>query len=200
MRGKLAAPVALAAAVAAFTGIFLISGSLVWSPIVALVAALGVYLMIDDRSRVEVADDSYAEDAQRKTEEVLRLVKEIARLTREVRSPAARGSLETACRLVPELLNRVKSSSPNGVFSSASQLGAHLTSLHGVLTQYLDIQRKPEFYKNPAALQESGELAFLRFSEFAFDSVQLVGQGEIAQYRANLETVAPPKLPQLEKE
>jgi hypothetical protein len=200
MRGKLAAPVALVAAVAAFTGIFLISGSLLWSPIVAIVAALGLYLMIDDRSHVEVADDTYAEDAQRKTDEVLKLVKEIGRLAKDVRSPSARGSLESACRLVPELLNRVKANSPNGLFSSASQLGAHLSSLHGVLTQYLEIQRAPDFYKNPAALQASGELAFLRFSEFAFDSVQLVGQGEIAQYRANLETVAPPKLPQLDKE
>ena len=32
---------------------------------------------------------------------------------------------------------------------------------------------------------------------FAFDSVQLVNQGDLASDRANLETVAPPKLPEL---
>jgi hypothetical protein len=72
-----------------------------------------------------------------------------------------------------------------------------VASLAGVVRQYLDIQRKPSFYRDPDALKLSGDDAFRRFTEFAFESVQLVNQGDIATYRANLETVAPPRLPDL---
>jgi hypothetical protein len=98
---------------------------------------------------------------------------------------------------VPELLDRVRANSPNSLYSSASHIGGHLASLTGAVRQYLDIQRKPALYAEPAALLRSGEEAFRRFTEFAFDSVRLVNQGDIAAYRANLETVAPPKLPEL---
>ena len=72
-----------------------------------------------------------------------------------------------------------------------------MASLVGVVRQYLDIQRKPSFYRDPDALRQSGEDAFRRFTQFASESVQLVNQGDIATYRANLETVAPPTLPDL---
>lgn len=197
MRAKLATPVALLAAVVLFTGAFVLTGSLIWSPLVAVAGALGLYLMLDSRTPGQVRDDAYAEDAEHKMAEALQLVRDIRKLSREVTSTAARGSLELACQYVPELLERVKVSSPNSLYSSASQMSAHLASLHGALTQYLDIQRKPSLYANPAALRESGEEAFRRFSEFAFDSVQLVSQGDIATYKANLATVAPPRLPTL---
>jgi hypothetical protein len=198
VRAKLATPVALAAAVVVFAVVFAVIGSLLWSVLLAVAAAFGAYLMLDHRTPVQVRDDTYSEDADRKVAEALRLVRDIARLGRQVTSTAARGSLEMACRYVPELLERVKANSPDSVYSSASQMVAHLSSLHGVLTQYLDIQRKPALYQRPQALRDSGEEAFRRFAEFAFDSVQLVNQGDIAQYQANLATVAPPKLPSLE--
>jgi hypothetical protein len=197
MRGKLATPVALVATVATFTVVYLVTNSLLWSVVVALAAALGIYLMLDPRTIRQVERDGYAEDADRKVDEVLQLVREIRKLNKEITAPAAKGSLESACQYVPELLDRVRANSPDSLYSSASQIGAHLSSLVGVVRQYLDIQRKPTFYKDPQALQHSGEEAFRRFTEFAFDSVQLVNQGDIAAYRANLETVAPPKLPDL---
>jgi hypothetical protein len=197
VRAKLATPVALAAAVLAFTLVFVVTGSLIWSPLVAIAVAVGAYLMLDSRTPVQVRDDSYAEDADRKVAEVMQIVGEVGRLSRGVSSMAARGSLDTACQYVRELLERVKVNSPNSLYSSASQVSAHLSSLRGVLLQYLDIRAKPRLYPNPAALLERGEEAFRRFSEFAFDSVQLVNQGDIATYEANLATVAPPKLPTL---
>jgi hypothetical protein len=197
VRAKLATPVALVAAVVLFAGVFVLTQSLIWSPLVAVVGAFGVYLMLDARTPVQVRDDTYAEDAERKVAEALQLVRDVRKLSREVTSTAARGSLESACQYVPELLERVRANSPNSLYSSASQVSAHLASLHGALTQYLDIQCKPSLYTNPAALRESGEEAFRRFSDFAFDSVQLVNQGDIATYKANLATVAPPRLPTL---
>jgi hypothetical protein len=197
VRARLATPVALVAAVALFVGAFAVTGSLLWSALIAAGGALGLYLMLDARTVNEVRSDDYAEDAERKMEDTLRLVRDLRKLSRDVTSPAARGSLESACQYVPELLNRVKANSPNSLYSSASQIGGHMESLLGVVRQYLDIQRKPQLYANPEALKASGEEAFRRFTTFAFDSVQLVNQGDMATYRANLETVAPPQLPEL---
>jgi hypothetical protein len=197
VRARLATPVALVAAVALFVGAFAVTGSLLWPALIAAGGALGLYLMLDARTVNEVRSDDYAEDAERKMEDTLRLVRDLRKLSRDVTSPAARGSLESACQYVPELLNRVKANSPNSLYSSASQIGGHMESLLGVVRQYLDIQRKPQLYANPEALKASGEEAFRRFTTFAFDSVQLVNQGDMATYRANLETVAPPQLPEL---
>jgi hypothetical protein len=184
-------------AVVVFFGVFLFTRSLLWPPLLAGVAAFGVYLMVDDRSPVKVQSDSYAEEADRKVADALRTVREVQRLAREVRRPPARAALEGACRYVPELFERVKAKSPNSLFSTASQIGGHLASLEGAVKQYLDIQRNPVLYTDPESLAKSGELAFQRFADFALDSVRLVNQGDIAQYKANLETVAPPKLPEL---
>ena len=197
MRTKLAAPVALAAAVAVFAAVFAVTTSFLWAPLLAAAAALGVYVMLDDRSPAEVHGDDYLDEARAKVEEALKVLRGIERLSHEVRAPVARAALQSACRYVPELFARVRSTAPNSLYSTASQIGGHLTSLDGVVRQYLDIQGKPVLYTDPEALKHSGEVAFERFAAFALDSVRLVNQGDIAQYRANLDTVAPPKLPEL---
>jgi hypothetical protein len=197
MRAKLATPAALLAAVAIFAGVFLITTSLLWSAGIAVAGSLGIYLMLDGRTQVQVASDDYADEAERKVFEALQLVREIRKLSNDVAAPAARVSLQNACQYVPELFDRVRANSPNSLYSTASQIGAHLTSLVGVVRQYLDIQRKPSLYKDPGALKASGDDAFRRFATFAMESVQLVNQGDLATYRANLETVAPPALPGL---
>jgi hypothetical protein len=200
VRHRLATPLSLLVAVAVFTVMYLITGSLLASPVLAAVAALGAYLMLDDRTPVQVSDDRYEQDAERKVDEALEVIGDIRKRLKEVASPGAKHSLQQACDTVPELLSRVKATSPSSLYSSASQLSAHLSSLSGVLVQYLDIQRKPAFYHNPADLLHGGEQAFARFAEFSLDSVRLVNSGNLAQYQANLETVAPPKLPQFGKE
>jgi hypothetical protein len=197
MRHRLASPVGLATAVAVFFGVFVLSGSLVVAVPLAAAAALGVYLMVDDRTPREVADDEYVDDANHKVADALRVIDEIRGYAPGVASAEARASLTAACRYVPELFERIRITAPNSLYSTASQVGGHLDSLRGVLTRYLDIQRRPELYSDPAGLQRGGEAAFARFAEFALDSVRLVNQGDLARYQANLDTVAPPKLPEL---
>ncbi|GIF90798.1 hypothetical protein Cch02nite_42420 [Catellatospora chokoriensis] len=194
---KVATPLALLVAVGVFGGLFAVTDSLLWSPLLAALCALGVYLMLDSRTTSQVRDDEYGADADRKADEVVRAAKEIRKLSRDVASPSVKHLLQQAAEFVPELLERVRATSPNSLYSSASQLGAHLQSLHGVVRQYLDIQRNPTFYDDPAALLAGGEQAVQRFTEFTIDSLRLVNQGDLAQYQANLQTVAPPKLPQL---
>ncbi|MFE9201994.1 hypothetical protein [Micromonospora sp. NPDC007230] len=197
MRRRLAAPVALAAAVGAFALVFAITGSLLWAPLLAAAVALGLYLMLDDRSAARVASDSYADEADDRVGEALRVLRGVERLARDVRSPAARRALDDACRYVPELFERVRDRSPDSLYSTAAQVGGHLRSLDGAVRQYLDIQRQPVLYHDPEMLRRNGEAAFRRFADFALDSVRLVNQGDIAQYTANLDTVAPPSLPDL---
>lgn len=197
MRAKLATPVALAGAAGVFIGLFLITGSLLWSLILAALASLGLYLMLDDRTPVEVSDGEYAEDASRKMDDALKAVRHIKSLLPQVQSPSVKHSLQQACEVVPELLNRVRKTAPNSLYSSAATLNGHLLSLTGVIEQYLDIQAKPQFYQDPGTLMRGGEEAIARFTSFAVESVRLVNQGDVAQYQANLETVAPPQLPTL---
>jgi hypothetical protein len=197
MRAKAATPLALVIAVGVFIGLFVFTHSFIWSPLLALVAAFGVYFMLDDRTPAQVADGDYAEDANDKADEVLRIVKQLKGLLIQVRSPSVQYSLQQACDAVPELLGRIRKTAPNTLYSSASALYGHLVSLSGVVEQYVDIQNKPTFYRDPQALMQGGELAIARFTEFTIESVRLVNQGELAQYQANLETVAPPQLPEL---
>jgi hypothetical protein len=197
MRRRLAAPVSLVAAAVVFAAVFAITRSLLWAPILAIAAAIGVYFMLDDRTPLQAQSEDYAEEARAKVDEALKVVRGIERLSRDVQAPTARGALESACHYVPELFDRVQAKSPNSLYSTASQIGGHLRSLDGAVRQYLDIQRKPVLYTDPEALKSSGELAFQRFADFALESVRLINQGDLAQYKANLETVAPPKLPEL---
>jgi hypothetical protein len=193
----LAAPAALVAAVAVFAGVFVLTQSLIWSPLLAVAAAFGLYLMLDDRSALRVQSDNYAGEAEEKVDDALGVIRGIAKLAKQVDAPAAREALESACRYVPELFDRVRAKSPNSLYSTASQIGGHLRSLDGAVRQYLDIQAKPVLYTDPEGLKKSGEQAFQRFADFALNSVRLVNQGDLAQYKANLDTVAPPRLPEL---
>src|ERR1700704_5311134 len=100
MRRRLAAPVALAAAVAVFAGVFVVTNSLLWAPLLAIAAAFGVYLMLDDRSPLRAQSDNYADEARAKVEEALKITRGIERLSRDVQAPATRNALELACRVV----------------------------------------------------------------------------------------------------
>ena len=83
MKHRLATPLALLGAVAVFAGMFLLTESLLWSPVLAAVAATGIYLMLDDRTIIEVSDDQYDADADRKMRDALDIVREIRKLCRD---------------------------------------------------------------------------------------------------------------------
>lgn len=52
MRHRLASPLGLVTAVGTFFGGFALTGSLMWAVPLAVATALGVYLMVDDRTPV----------------------------------------------------------------------------------------------------------------------------------------------------
>lgn len=164
--------------------------------IFGVLAAIGVQVLLG-RTPAQISDDAYADDARGKVDVCLDLVRRIGRAGRDLASPRMRDVTGRIAHVVPELLRRVETTSPTSVYSSASQWEGHLTSLLGVVTTYGDVEQHPTFYEDSDHLLTSGEAASRRFLEFALESIRLVNSGDIAAYRANLATVAPPKMPTL---
>lgn len=165
--------------------------------VLAVMAAGGTKLMLK-RSAAQITDEAYRDDAKGQMRACLDLVGQIRDNARRAQSHSLRNEVERMAQVVPELLRRVERTSPTSLYSSASQLRTHLESLDGVVRTFGDIEKNPSFYDDPQAQLVAGEQAVRRFVEFATDSIKLVNQGDLAAYQANLDTVAPPKMPTLE--
>ncbi|MEL4505179.1 5-bromo-4-chloroindolyl phosphate hydrolysis family protein [Luteococcus sp. H138] len=165
--------------------------------VLAVMAAGGTKLMLQ-RSAAQISDEAYRDDAKGQMRACLDLVAQIRENASRARSNSLRNQVERMAQVVPELLRRVERTSPTSLYSSASQLRTHLESLDGVVRTFGDIEKNPAFYDRPQEQLVAGEQAVHRFVEFATDSIKLVNQGDLAAYQANLDTVAPPRMPTLE--
>lgn len=201
--GRLAVPAALVAAVAIFAGFFvLLTGAnpLVQLGLPALLAAggaVGTYLLLG-HTKAQADSAAYGVEARGKVREVTQKLDRASGIAKHINNPAVRADVAQAVRLVPELLRRVAEAQPNSLYSSASKFGGHASSLLGIVEQYADIERNPDFYQDAPRLLTEGQAALSRFTEFAQSQMRLVNQGDMAEYQANLDTVAPPQLPSLE--
>lgn len=199
-RKKIATPVALLSAVVVFVAFFLLlpgAGPLLQVGVpaaLAAVAATGVAVMLG-RTPAEITDDAYASDADGVARKAQATMDAVTRAARDIGSAAVRDDVAQIAKQVPELLRRTRAEAPNSLYSSASALDGHLTSLLGVVTQYADLERNPEFYANAPQLTHEGREAVRRFRDFTLESIRLINAGGIAEYRANLDTVAPPAIP-----
>ncbi|WCC79352.1 hypothetical protein O6R08_07375 [Cutibacterium equinum] len=162
----------------------------------AIATAVGVSLVMW-RSPAQITDDSYNDDAEDKVRSCHRIVDEITSQGRSLDSASMKSLVRQISKVVPDLLDRVKEASPSALYSTASQLEGHLRSLSGVVNTYRDVEEHPTYYKQPDEVLLAGEQATRRFLDFAVDSIRLINQGDLAEYRANLETVAPPEMPVL---
>lgn len=194
---------AMLAAVVVFLGMFAALAGvtdvirLAGPAVLAVLAGLGTRLALA-RTPAQISDESYREDARELVEQCEGLVDQIRKAARGVRSPSLRAQVERVGQVVPELLRRVERTSPTSLYSSASQLREHLTSLRGVVATYAEIEANPSFYDRPTAQLTAGEQAVDRFVDFTLDNIRLVNQGDVATYQSNLATVAPPEMPKLE--
>lgn len=199
MRRKLATPVALVAAGVGFGGVFWFFGlnflAFGLAIIVFVAVALGVYLMLDDRSEEQVELDNYREKTAVKVDETILRVREIAHLSEKIQDEITRQVLTKACRDVPILLNDIRDKSPDRLYSTASDIGMHIESLRQALRTYLEIQTNPDHFPNGPVRIERGHIAFRGFATFVADSIRLVNTRTIAEYEAHLDTVIRPELP-----
>lgn len=167
--------------------------------VLALLAAFGTRLALA-RTPAQITDDTYRDDSRELVDECLGLVEQIREAAREVGSPSLRAQVDRVAQVVPELLRRVERTSPTSLYSSASQLKEHLTSLRGVVATYADIEAHPAFYERADQQLVAGEQAVKRFVDFTLDNIRLVNQGDVATYQSHLATVAPPEMPKLEQQ
>lgn len=194
--------IALLVAAAVFVGMFAALGQatdvirLAGPAVLAVFAALGTQLALG-RTPAQITDDAYHDDARGQVRACLDVVEKIQRDARKVKSASMRHQAQEIGRVVPELLTRVERTAPTSLYSSAAQIRGHLQSLEQVVTTFADIERNPSFYPEPAEQLTQGEQAVQRFVAFSLDSIRLVNRGDLAQYKANLATVAPPVMPVL---
>ncbi|WOP18742.1 5-bromo-4-chloroindolyl phosphate hydrolysis family protein [Raineyella sp. LH-20] len=199
---RLAAPLAILVAIAVFAVFFLLlSGAgpalRLGAPVLlAAVGATGIYLMLA-RSEHQRQQDDYSSDARARVREVEATLQQLAGAARRIRDPQVRAAVARAGEVVPELLDRIAETQPSSLYSSAARFGGHVTSLLGLVEKYADIEQHPTYYTDAPRLLADGRAAVERFDQFALDSIRLVNQGEMAEYQANLDTVAPPELPTL---
>lgn len=197
---RFATPLALLSAVVVFLAFFLLlpgAGAVVQvgvPAVLAAIAATGVAVMLG-RTPAQITDDAYHGDAAAIARTAEDTMAAVVRAARPIGSARLRDDIDQIRRQVPELLRRTREESPNSLYSSASSLNGHLTSLLGVVTQYADIERNPSFYPQADVLLREGAEAVHRFRDFTLDSIRLINAGGIAEYRANLDTVAPPEIP-----
>lgn len=194
----------LLAATAAFVVMFVLLDQsdallrIVAPSVLALATGAGLHMVLA-RAPQQAIEDSYREDAERLADRVRAEMREVALLASRLDDEPARQALLRASHTVAELLERVAEDQPNALYSSASRFQGHVESLKGVVEAYLDISEHPHYYRDGDRLREQGRAAMLRFDEFTIESMQLLTQGDMAEYQANLDTVAPPAIPKLEE-
>ncbi len=199
---RLATPIALVAAIVVYLIFFTLlggAGVLVRVLVPAALAAgasFGVFVMTG-RTKAQLQADNYQDEAQLKVREVHRTLQQIKQEAKSIRNPKVRAAIDHASVTVRELLARIEQTQPSSLYSSAARLGGHVHSLLGVVDRYADIEARPQYYNDSAGLLAQGHRAIVRFDEFALESIRLVNQGDMAEYQANLDTVAPPEIPQL---
>lgn len=200
---RYATPIALASAVAIYLVLFLLLGNsdvllrIAAPAALAAMGAIGVKFMLS-RDQAQIEDDNYRDDAKALASKVKRDMAVTASMAGDITDAEIQSAIRRASRTVPEMLSRVEEDQPNSLYSSASKFDGHVASLKGVVESYVDITRHPDYYKNASILLEQGKQAILRFDEFTIETMQLLTQGDMAEYQANLDTVAPPAIPKLE--
>lgn len=195
--------IALATAVVVYLVMFMaLAQSDLWlrltaAALLAAGAAVGVQFMAG-RTKGELAADAYDDDAKALVRKTNALMAQADSRARELSDPSLRVAIGRSRRTVAQLLERVEEDQPTSLYSSASKFAGHAQSLVKVVDAFVDIEQHPAYYRNAPALLEQGAQAIRRFDEFAIESIQLVNQGDMADYQANLNTVAPPAIPKLE--
>ncbi|WP_040160564.1 hypothetical protein [Nigerium massiliense] len=193
-------PLALATATVVFLVFYVALASagpvvqLALPAVLAAAAATGVWVMLG-RTPAQITDDAYHDDAEAMARQVGTTLDAVSSAARTIRSPTVRADVAQIAKQVPELVRRTREEAPTSLYSTSARLNGHLQSLHGVVTRYAEIEAQPTFYPGAHELLTDGEAAVRRFKEFTLKSIQLINSGGIADYRANLDTVAPPSIP-----
>ncbi|MBA3945092.1 MAG: hypothetical protein H0X37_11085 [Herpetosiphonaceae bacterium] len=189
-RGQLAVPVALLGGVAVFGATFLVLRSANWSLVISLLvasvlfllAATGVWLMVDTRSTRQVEFDVYSAEAELKVRAVLKQLSEIRRHAATIVAPQTKQLIEQECADTEVLITRIRERNSNALLSTATILQGHIANLVVVIDQYVDIQQHPRYFDAPDEKLRQGEAAIAGFADFLVKSIKLVERGDTLGY------------------
>ena len=188
---------AMAAFVIAFLVTYAATKSYLWSFVIALPLAIGVWLILRGLFSSDPDLEAYNLDARRRVKKVLQTVDRIEKLAGRIKDPEAQHSLLEGCRVIPQLLQQTQAQQTTSfkLASTAANVQNYLTSVEGVAQVYLRIQENPSYFANADQQLAAGKQGFADFDAFALKAIQQLNAGDTAGYQANLETLKPLELP-----
>jgi hypothetical protein len=188
---------AMAAFVIAFLVTYAATKSYLWSFVIALPLAIGVWLILRGLFSSDPDLEAYNLDARRRVKKVLASVSHIESLAKQIRDPKAQAALLDGTRIIPQLLQQTQAQESTSfkLASTAANVQNYLTSVESVAEVYLRIQENPSYFTDADKQLAAGAQGFEDFDAFALKSIQQLNAGDTAGYQANLETLKPLSLP-----
>jgi hypothetical protein len=189
----------MAALAAAFLIVYAATTSLIGAAIVAVLAAVGIGLVVRGLFPANADLREYNLDARRRVKKVFASVEEITSMAKQVTDTQAQKSLLDGCKIIPQLLTQTRQQETTSfrLASTAASVQGYLTSVESVLEVYLRIQANPDYFPGAAQQLSAGGEGFAGFESFALKSIQQLNSGDTQGYAANLETLKPLSLPEL---
>jgi hypothetical protein len=199
IRDNLAPLSGMVALAVGFLAVYGATTSFVAAAIVAVLLAVGVFLIFRQLFPANADLREYNLDARRRVKKVLASVDQISQMARHVSDSQAANSLMGGCKIVPQLLNQTakQETTTFKLASTAANVQSYVTSVQSVLEVYLRIQKDPTYFQNASQQLALGRQGFADFETFCLKSIQQLNAGDTAGYAANLETLQPLTLPEI---
>lgn len=104
--------------------------------------------------------------------DVRKELEEIYKLRDQLSDVEIRHAIEDICRDTEAFFERSEKLRGRNTLQEATQFVGPLSTVHTVLTQYIDIQNNPRYYPHPSESLQDGKEAIQAFAEYVLKSVQ----------------------------
>jgi len=140
--------------------------------------------------------DQYRVDARRRVKRVQQAISRIKAAAGQLdQRDSCRQFVEEGCQTVLDLIRTTQQKEAGSVASTAARWANCLTDVEGILTNYLKILSKPQYYRGADDKLAQGRNGLGQFHQLALTSMRQVTDGEMMAYQAALDQLQP--LPQI---
>ena len=165
--------------------------AVVVSLVVCLIAAAGLWFVLDSRPGSQVEIDAYSVQAETELFGIRRQADRITDYARRIEKTDTAQLLRQTHDDLIVLLDTLEKKNPNARLSAATVLNGHMENLLRVLDQYVDIEQRPRFFDNPDGKKQQAEEGIKSFDTFLINSVKLLEQGDNIGFEAALKMLQP---------